>query len=159
MARTWLQIQVDLLGGGGIDCDPTPGRVFIVGPGDTFGVRQKPSTLSSHGRTARAPAPVRAQRLAGESAPQTSTYALDLVSLDHGTLKDHAEVPETREQIRNHLRPRRPDWRHRCTVAETKVDPLEEYGIVPPGPVAIFGWGWIPDQYGRDSEHGDPDTD
>jgi hypothetical protein len=29
------------------------------------------------------------------------------------------------------------------------------YGIVPPGPVAIWGWGWIPDQSGRRSEHGD----
>lgn len=36
MARTWLRIQVDLLGGRGIDCDPTPGRVFIVGPAHTF---------------------------------------------------------------------------------------------------------------------------
>ena len=32
MARTWLQIKVELLAGRGIDCDPPPGRVFIVGP-------------------------------------------------------------------------------------------------------------------------------
>jgi len=31
MARTWLQIKVELLAGRGIDCDPPPGRVFIVG--------------------------------------------------------------------------------------------------------------------------------
>jgi hypothetical protein len=43
---------------------------------------------------------------------------------------------------------------HRCTGGAVKADPLEEYGIVPPGPVAIWGWGWIPDQYGRRSEHG-----
>lgn len=36
MARTWLQIKVELLGGGGIECDPPPGRVFIVGPAHTF---------------------------------------------------------------------------------------------------------------------------
>jgi hypothetical protein len=36
MARTWLRIRVDLLGGGGIDCDPSPGRIFLVGPSHTF---------------------------------------------------------------------------------------------------------------------------
>jgi hypothetical protein len=30
-----------------------------------------------------------------------------------------------------------------------KVDPLEACGIVPERPVAIWGWGWIPDQCGR----------
>jgi hypothetical protein len=33
-----VQIRVDLLGGGGIDCDPSPGRVFIVGPSHSFEV-------------------------------------------------------------------------------------------------------------------------
>jgi len=32
---------------------------------------------------------------------------------------------------------------------------MVEYGIVPPGPVAIWGWGSIPDQYGRRSFDGD----
>jgi len=43
------------------------------------------------------------------------------------------------------------NWQHRCTVEPKKGDPLEEYGIVPKGPVAIWGWGSIPDQYGRRS--------
>jgi hypothetical protein len=41
------------------------------------------------------------------------------------------------------------NWRHRCTVLAEKADPVDEYGIVPDGPVAIWGWGSIPDQYGR----------
>jgi hypothetical protein len=36
VARTWLRIKVELVGGGGIVCDQPPGRVFIVGPGHTF---------------------------------------------------------------------------------------------------------------------------
>jgi hypothetical protein len=28
---------VDLLGGGVIECDPSPGRIFIVRPSHTFG--------------------------------------------------------------------------------------------------------------------------
>jgi hypothetical protein len=38
---------------------------------------------------------------------------------------------------------------HLCTVAERKVDPHEVYGEAPDRPVAYWGWGWIPDQYGR----------
>jgi len=41
------------------------------------------------------------------------------------------------------------NWRHRCRVLAEKVDPIEEYGPRPRGPVPIWGWGWIPDQYGR----------
>jgi hypothetical protein len=42
------------------------------------------------------------------------------------------------------------DWRHRCRVEE-KIDPhlLFEAGSLPRQPVAIWGWGWMPDQYGR----------
>ena len=40
-------------------------------------------------------------------------------------------------------------WLHRCTVAETTVDPLREFGMVPLEPLVIWGWGSIPDQYGR----------
>src|SRR5438132_1373996 len=41
------------------------------------------------------------------------------------------------------------DWRHRCVVEPEKADPREEYGPLPALPVAIWGWGSIPDQYGR----------
>ncbi|MFN8160707.1 MAG: hypothetical protein U0R52_06655 [Solirubrobacterales bacterium] len=36
MARTWLQIRVELVGGLGADLDPPPGRTMIVGPSHTF---------------------------------------------------------------------------------------------------------------------------
>lgn len=51
-------------------------------------------------------------------------------------------------------------WRHRCQVLADKVDPREEYGpgSLPRQPVPIWGWGSIPDQYGRDSaDELDPD--
>ncbi len=41
------------------------------------------------------------------------------------------------------------DWRHRCLVDAIDVDPKEAYGVIPGKPVPIWGWGWIPDQYGR----------
>jgi hypothetical protein len=43
------------------------------------------------------------------------------------------------------------DWRHRCEVLPEKADPREEWGPgpLPRRPVPIWGWGWMPDQYGR----------
>ena len=41
------------------------------------------------------------------------------------------------------------DWEHGCTVLRTGVDPEEEAGTVPSEILPIFGWGTIPDQYGR----------
>ena len=49
------------------------------------------------------------------------------------------------------------DWAHRCLVQATDADPETEYGIVPDGPVPIWGWGTIPDQYGRITEADDED--
>ena len=40
-------------------------------------------------------------------------------------------------------------WAHLCTVAQEGVDPLEVLGLVPREPIPYFGWGSIPDQYGR----------
>jgi hypothetical protein len=45
-------------------------------------------------------------------------------------------------------------WMHRCTILETEVDPAEVYGARPKGPVATWGWGTIPDQYGRTGPEG-----
>jgi hypothetical protein len=49
------------------------------------------------------------------------------------------------------------DWEHGCTVLRADVDPEEEAGIVPSEILPIFGWGTIPDQYGRLSLNDDQD--
>lgn len=41
------------------------------------------------------------------------------------------------------------EWVHRCEVRAVDVDPQAEFGDEPPGRVPLFGWGAIPDQYGR----------
>ena len=41
------------------------------------------------------------------------------------------------------------DWCHLCSVGESAIDPVESLGIVPDNPLPYFGWGAIPDQYGR----------
>ena len=49
-------------------------------------------------------------------------------------------------------------WTHFCTV-ERLVDPLEVLGNIPDDPTAYWGWGTIPDQYGRrwDADDGESD--
>jgi hypothetical protein len=40
-------------------------------------------------------------------------------------------------------------WEHRCTVLRREVDPAKESGASQSEIVPVFGWGTIPDQYGR----------
>jgi hypothetical protein len=47
-------------------------------------------------------------------------------------------------------------WSHDCAVLRDDVDPQNELGLVPTEIVPVFGWGSIPDQYGRVKP--DPDT-
>lgn len=148
VARTWLQIQVDLLDGGGVVCNPSPGRIFIVGPSHSFEVfahaidagfaRWDLSHLHSF--------ELADGRLIGYP---DDTYAPEMVWLDHAKLKV-ARTVAAGEQF-EYVFDLGDNWRHRCTVALEKADPLEVYGILPDRPVAIWGWGSIPDQYGRRS--------
>lgn len=51
-------------------------------------------------------------------------------------------------------------WLHDCLVERSAVDPFETVGEEPDTPVAVFGWGMVPDQYGRlaeDDEGGEQD--
>lgn len=152
MARTWLRIQVDLLGGRGHRLEPTPGRVFIVGPGQTF--EQFADAIdSAFARWDRSHLHEFELADGRKIGYPDDEYAPDLVWLDHAKLKVTREVKPGDEFA--YVFDFGDDWQHRCLVAPSKADPVDEYGIVPPGPVAIWGWGWIPDQYGRLAEHGD----
>jgi hypothetical protein len=47
-----------------------------------------------------------------------------------------------------------------CTVGDEPIDPLDELGISPREPLSYFGWGAMPDQYGRrwDGDDGEGDV-
>ena len=156
MARTWLRIRVDLLGGGGVELDPPPGRAFIVGPSHSFEqfagaidaafARWDLSHLHSF--------ELRDGRLIGY--PDDS-FEPDVVWLDHAKLKVARAVKPGEEF--EYVFDLGDNWRHRCVVEPGKADPIQEYGGIPDRPVAIWGWGSIPDQYGRGSFEGDEDED
>jgi hypothetical protein len=47
-----------------------------------------------------------------------------------------------------HVRPG-DNWRHHCLLADDNVDLVAQLGIVPDRPLPYWGWGLIPDPYGR----------
>lgn len=154
MARTWLRIKVDLVGGGGITCGPTPGRIFIVGPAHTFEQFAEAIDVAfarwdlSHLHEFE----LSDGRLVGYPDDE---FAPDVVWLDHAKLKVGREV-KPGEQF-SYVFDLGDNWQHPCVVEPVKADPLVEYGVIPGGPVVIWGWGLIPDQYGRRSFDGDKD--
>jgi hypothetical protein len=147
VARTWLQIQVELEGGREIECDPPPGRIFMVGPSTTFGQLAEAIDVAfarwdrSHLHVFELPD----GRMLGFASDEDE----DDGWLDHDAFKVTQELrPGDRFSYTFDLGD---DRRHRCQVLEEKLDPREEYGPgpLPRAPVAISGWGSMPDQYGR----------
>jgi hypothetical protein len=52
-------------------------------------------------------------------------------------------------------------WLRLCAVGPARINPTADLGILPTDPLPYWGWGTIPDQYGRrwdgdDGEHNEP---
>jgi hypothetical protein len=150
VARTWLQLRVDLLGGLGARLSPSPGRIFIVGPSHTF------SALADAVNEAFArwdlghlhEFELAGGRRIGFVDPEPCD---DAVIEEQSAIKVAAAVAPGEEfRFVFDFGDR---WEHRCRVLADKVDPRQEWGDgpLPRRPVAIWGWGEIPDQYGRRS--------
>ena len=130
---------------------PAPGRIFIVGPSHTFlalaeainqaFARWDLSHLHEFG--------LAGGRRIGFVDPDP--FEDDEVIDDHATLKVADTVgPGDEFGFVFDFGDR---WEHRCRVLAEKADPRQEWGPgpLPKQPVAIWGWGVIPDQYGRES--------
>jgi hypothetical protein len=146
MARTWLSIRVDLVDGAHAhELWPRPGRILLARPGMTF--RQLADAIN-------------------DAFARWDRSHLHAFTLADGTriaiqgpwdAPDEDELDDTATNLSLlHLGQQftfefdfGDSWMHLCTVADQKVDPMEVYGTTPDRPVAYFGWGWIPDQYGR----------
>jgi Plasmid pRiA4b ORF-3-like protein/Uncharacterised protein family (UPF0158) len=152
MARTWAEVTVELLGGRGTSLWPPPGRTLLIGPRHTFA------------------------DLAG--AIDRALARWDVAHLSQFELADGASVTdaESLEEADSLLSPYSgghdmrtakvmklvppgssfryvfdfgDDWMHACTLGTEQVDPVEVYGFTPRDPMVVWGWGDIPDQYGR----------
>ena len=126
---------MDLLGGRGVACNPSPGRIFLVGPSHSFEQFAEAIDAAfarwdlSHLHNFE----LGDGRLIGY--PDDS-FAPEMVWLDHAKLKIAKEVKPGEEF--EYVFDLGDNWQHRCTVEPDKGDPLEEYGIVPEQPVAIL---------------------
>ncbi len=153
MARTWLSVTVELLGGGGEDLWPWPGRIFAVGPSHTF-MDLANAVNDAFARWDRAHLSVftladgrvitdeeTGAEMAGSSAGPLIAPIDIAAAKVAGTLEPGAEFQFTFDLG--------DDWTHRCVIGEEKVDPMEVLGLRPGAPLSYWGWGTIPDQYGR----------
>lgn len=150
MARTWLSVTVELLGGRGDELWPWPGRVLAVGPDHTFAqlaaaindafARWDRSHLSeftlSDGRL------VTDAETGEELSEEEQVSWLDLAQTRvAATVRPGEEFRFTFDLG--------DQWVHRCVVGQDAIDPVAELGVKPPTPLPYWGWGTIPDQYGR----------
>lgn len=147
MARTHLAITVELVHGAHTgDLWPRPGRVLIAARtttfehfgnaiDDAFG-RWDRSHL--HEFTLADGTVITPTRWQDGEEPDGS---LDGARVRLGRLRPGAQFAYVFDLGDN--------WQHLCTVAPQRADPLEALGIVPDRPLPCWGWGNIPDQYGR----------
>lgn len=149
MARKrWLSIKVELLSGRELVLDHPPGRVMIAAPEHTLAELAEAIDLAfgrwdhSHLHEFRLGDGKRYMLGGSDFEPEvmdSTGVKLAPLDLDVGTSFEYVfDLGD--------------DWRHRCRVQSVDVDPEGEYGTPPDTPVPIWGWGWIPDQYGRIGE-------
>jgi hypothetical protein len=142
--RTWLSIRVELVEGRGERYWPRPGRLFAA------------ATSHSYAQLATAIDDAfarwdRSHLHEFEFADGTRIGTPDPESDDEEVLD------ETRENLSRlqtsqqfiYLFDFGDDWTHLCTVVGANIDPRDALGVVPKAPLPYFGWGNIPDQYGR----------
>jgi len=153
MARTWLSISVELLAGGGTAPWPIPGRTFAVGPSHTF------AYFADAINTAFARwdlAHLSEFTFADGSVITDVETGMELLNGVIGSIQMPLDIARTK--VASRVKPGDEfrfifglddRWVHRCIVHEEKVDPLDMLGIVPRVPLPYWGWGSIPDQYGR----------
>ena len=153
MARTWLSVTVELLGGRGEELWPWPGRIFAVAPSHTFEnfadaindsfARWDRSHLSmftlADGRV------VTDEQTGAELAASSGGPIITQVDLASARVA-RTVVLGAEFQFTFDLGD---DWTHRCVVGLEKIDPMEVLGVRPDVPTPYWGWGSIPDQYGR----------
>ena len=137
-----MSIRVELVEARGEPVWPRPGRLFAASTAHTFGQLATAIDIAfarwdqSHLHEFELPGGVRI----GPPDP------------------DNDETLDERRQTLSKLRTDKQfvysfdlgdDLAHLCTLLDENLDPREVLGSIPPAPTPYFGWGPIPDQYGR----------
>lgn len=153
MAKTWLSIKVELLGGRGEELWPFPGRIFAVGPSHTFADLADAINMAfarwDHNH-------LNEFTFANGTVVMDPRSALDTLEAGAGPIMRPLNIHSTKVLKTAQLGEEfqfvfdlGDYWVHRCTVETEKIDPVTTVGIRPKTPTPYWGWGQIPDQYGR----------
>lgn len=151
MARTWLTVKVELVGGRGDFLWPRPGRLIAAKPSHTF--RDLAEAINAAFARWDRSHPHRFTLTDGDEVLPLEWFDdFDGESFDDATERLRRLSLGERFAFEFDLGDR---WTHVCTVGSEKIDILELVGITPTEPIAIEGWGTVPDQYGRRWEEDD----
>jgi Plasmid pRiA4b ORF-3-like protein len=145
VARTWLSIRVDLVSGRGEHYWPRPGRVFVAARSHRF------SQLAEAIDTAFARWD-RSHLYKFEFADGRVIGRPEFDDFDDLGLLDGAATTLSKLSLGEQVVYEfdfGDSWTHLCAVAPERIDPEAELGIAPRSPLPHWGWGEIPDQYGR----------
>ena len=144
VARTWLSIRVDLVSGRGEDFWPRPGRVFAAARSHRFSQLADAidNAFARWDRSHLHKFELADGRVIGQ--PEFDDFDVEL--LDGGATK--LSTLSLGEQFVYEF-DFGDSWIHFCTVGPERIDPESELGMAPRSPLAYWGWGAIPDQYGR----------
>jgi hypothetical protein len=143
----WLTVRVELIGGAGERLDPPPGRDFLAS--SSFSLAELATAIDAAfarwdiGHLHLFRFHDGSEYVLGGSEEGDETTATESVAL-----ADLDLAPRTSFEYVFDLGD---EWLHRCEVLAVGVDPEAEFGEEPLHPVPLFGWGTIPDQYGRSS--------
>ena len=142
----WYVIRVELFSAKDLVFDPPPGRDILISRQHTF--RQLAEAINA-GFARWDLGHLYVFRLADGTEIGTAFEDLDFREAARSKLgrREEGEVFEYEFDFGD-------GWKHRCTVLEAGVDPADVYGVRPKGPAAMWGWGSIPDQYGRTTPDG-----
>lgn len=146
-------MTVELLGGRGEELWPWPGRVFAVGASHTF-LDLAEAINDAFARWDRAHLSL--FTLADGRVITDEPTGAELAGSTDGPIAVPLDIASAK--VARVLEPGAEfqfvfdlgdEWTHLCVVAEEKIDPVEVLGVRPSAPLAYWGWGAIPDQYGR----------
>jgi hypothetical protein len=151
----WMTIRVVLQGGAGSTLAHPPGRVLLVSAEHAFQELAEAidTAFARWDLTPSHEFEVEGRLLRSADAPDDDEPAL----LD---IADSAEVTVGEVGLREgaaflyRFDPGE-QWVHQCAVEEVGVDAFGLVGDEPEMPVPVFGWGPLPDQYGRLTEEDD----
>jgi hypothetical protein len=153
-----MTIRVVLLGGGGTTLAHPPGRILLASTDHAFSdlAEAIDGAFARWDLTPSHEFEVEGRLVRSSDAPDDGQAMLDV--------GDSAEVTVGEVGLREgasfvyRFDPGE-DWVHLCTVEEVGVDAFAAVGDEPDVPVPVFGWGPVPDQYGRLTEDEDEDED